>query len=100
MSLCATAFSAEEVSIIEGKIDSIELDHITIMGVEYKLVNPISENAAETKYEFETTYWVGESKDLYQIDFNTLYGVGYVDKARVTSQDGIVHQIEVLELLQ
>jgi hypothetical protein len=94
MSLCTIAFSAEEVSFIEGTIDSIEPDHITMSGMEYKLVNSISDNDTETKY------WVGESKDLYQIDFNTLYGVGYVDKARVTLQDGIVREIEVLELLQ
>jgi len=100
MSLCATAFSAEEVSIIEGKIDSIEPDHITMMGMEYKIVNSVSDNDVETKYGFETTYWVGESKDIYQIDFNTLYGVGYVEKARVTLQDGIVRKIEVLEMLQ
>ena len=100
MSLCTIAFSAEEISIIEGTIDSIEPDHITMSGMEYKLINSISDNDAETQYGFETKYWVGESKDLYQIDFNTLYGVGYVDKARVTLQDDIVRKIEVLELLQ
>ena len=102
MSFYASAFSAEEVSVIEGRIDLIEQSYITMSdGTKYKLANPLSENKLDTvEYDFETTYWVSDVEDPYQIDFNSLYGVGYVDIARITLQNNIVQKIEVLDMQQ
>ena len=105
MILCANAFAAGR-SVIVGRIDLIEKDYIRIDNREYKLLNEFSEKRTKTRYRFETEYWVwvfndnGRPVKSYQVNFNTLAGVGYIDKARVTLKQGFVGKIEVLDLQQ
>lgn len=100
--LSTIALFAEEVSVIEGRIDLIEPGYIAMSdGIEYKLVNPLSDNNLEaTEYDFETTYWVSDTEEPYQIDFHSLAGVGYAHWARVTLENNIVQKIEILEMQQ
>ncbi len=102
MSLSTIVFSAEELSIIEGRIDLIEPGHITMStGIKYQLVNPdFDKNLEADSYDFETTYWISDRDDPYQVDFNALAGVGYADKARITLQNNIVKKIEILDMQQ
>ena len=102
--LCGTA--AAERSTIVGTIDLIEKDYISVGGKQYKLLNEFSEQMTKIKYGFETEYWVFIFNDngipirSYQVTFNTLAGVGYVDKAKVIFRNGMVSKIEVIDLQQ
>jgi len=105
IALCTNAF-AEGRSVIVGRIDLIEKDYIRIDNKQYKLINDFSEDKIKIKYGFETEYWVwifadnGKLVKSYQVNFRTLAGVGYIDKARVFIDKGIVRKIEVLDLQQ
>ena len=102
--LCGTA--AAERSTIVGTIDLIEKDYISVGGKQYKLLNEFSDEMIKIKHGFETEYWVLVSNDngtpvrSYQVNFNTLAGVGYVDKAKVIFRNGMVSKIEVIDLQQ
>ena len=98
--------SAAERSVIAGRIDLIEKDYIFMDGKQYKLLNEFSERIDKIKYGFETEYWFwvlndnGSPVRSYQVNFGTLAGVGYIDRARVTLENGIVRKVEVLDLQQ
>lgn len=96
--LCSPPFALADVSSVEGKIDLVEQDQITIDNRKYKVVTSSSEDAVV--YGFLTECWVVEPTESYQIDYKTLFNVGYVDAARVTIENGVVRKIEILELLQ
>lgn len=98
--LTSIGFAAEEISVFEGRIRLMKPNSIFLNNQEYNVIHAESK---EYKMGFDiplTEVWIMHTAIPYKIDFATLYGVGYVTKARVTLKDGIVHKIEVLEMQQ
>ncbi len=104
MALGATALAAGKTSVLEGYIERIEKDYIIMNDTQFKLINEFSAPNDKILYGFETEYWVwvfdseGRSVRSYQVNFQTLAGVGWVAKARVTLQGNVVLKIEVLDM--
>ena len=93
-------FAEKNISVIEGRINLIEQDYIVLNNQKYSVIHDTSEENETDNHIPEVECWAMDSPEPYKIDFATLYGVGYVDKARVTLKNGIVHKIEVLEMKQ
>ncbi len=89
--ISATAFSAPKFAVIEGRIDLIKQDYIVIENRKYFVISSAS-------YKKEPECWVVQPTERYQTTYKTLRDIGYVDKARVTIKDGIVHKIERLDM--
>ncbi len=97
MLLAFPVFAAENLTVIEGEITVIDGESIFLNGNKYSIV---SERMTLVNPDLiETQCWFGDV-NKHQIDFNTIRGVGYVDKALVTLDGEYVHKIEVIELLQ
>ena len=101
--LWAGALGADSSTVVEGRIDWVDQDHLMIGAQRYDVIHTATEKGkadAET-YGFETECWVVVSSiDRYPIDYMTLTKVGYVDHARLTLDNGMVRTIEVLNLQQ
>jgi hypothetical protein len=103
MTLSVTPLAAEKTFITVGTIRSIEKDYIIIDDQKYTLLNNFTEEKTKAQYDFETEYWIvtydsKKKERMYQVNFRTLAGVGWVAKARVTLQGSLVRKIEVLDL--
>ena len=95
--------AADSSTVVEGRIQGIEQDHLMMGSQRYDVVNPVTEKGkrdADT-YGFKTECWVVfPSVRPYRIGYITLVKVGYVDLARLTLEKGVVRKIEVLDLQQ
>lgn len=100
--LWAAALSAGTSTVVQGRIDWVEQDHVMVGSQRYEVIYPSTEKGkADAKtYGFETECWVVAPPKPYRIDYITLVNVGYVDLARLTLQDGFVRSIEILDLQQ
>ncbi|MBW1982531.1 MAG: hypothetical protein JRJ12_15070 [Deltaproteobacteria bacterium] len=88
--------SSADGAALEGIIELFDSTNISMSGQHYELVD--GEKAS--LYGFVTECWVVQGTEIYQIDCKTLADVGYVDRARVTLENGAVRKVEVLKLLQ
>ncbi|OYY93088.1 MAG: hypothetical protein B7Y41_13325 [Hydrogenophilales bacterium 28-61-23] len=90
----ATIYPVLADSIIVGNVPRITVKQVEIDGVSYPLLKGDSQNMRATS-ETATECW-----SKYRTTCGTLAGIGYIDKASVTIQNGIAIRVEVLELKQ
>lgn len=98
--MSAITFAEEADSVVEGRIDLIDQDSITVGQQTFPVIYPDYEKGKPKDDRFAVECWVVEPTERYQIDFMTLVNVGYVHKARVTLMNGVVLKIEILEMHQ
>lgn len=90
-------FTFAETYSFTAQVLLIEKDYIVIEGNRQKfmLVNKHSPAHTRIGASFTTTYIDGS-----KISFETLAGVGYITKAKITIKDNLVKEIIVLEMQQ
>lgn len=89
--------AAEELFILEDAVTIIKQDSVVVGQDEYLIVT--EEMAVENPELTVTEYWYGD-KERHQTDFNTIYGVGYIDMAKVTIDNIYVRKIDIITLMQ
>jgi len=81
-------------SVIEGVLDSVEKDTLSIDGKKFQLINQHTDESTKLVCGTPTRYFAPEGDEL---DFGSVSGVGYFNSARITLWRGCIKSVHILE---
>lgn len=95
MQLLALVILFPSISIAETTFEA-RVTHIGKEHIEIRIGSQREQYELSNLFYPETKYYVNDRETT----FGTLYGVGYIDKARITVEGKKVLRLEVIELYQ